>query len=342
MAQLPPQNQEIIEKRKSRVKIISFVFGVLLFFVLISVPLTLVVLNTRQDIASQYTPVALNNDGEDSAPGVYPGKLVYSTDTQEIYILNPDGTNKQKIADGRSPLFSPDGQRIAYLTDSGQFADHGAGSVPQVAIRSQKLDGSDKQDYCLADGNTRLELIGWSPRGDTIVLRSNGSLIYLCQVATHTLTPAKAANGDAYLVYDWTPDQGQVLWEANSQDFNLFFGVPDKTGGLVKLTDSQNRYAQGTPPLYASARISPDGKSIAVAGSQVFILSVPGQKSLYEGHSFIKNSRPYRLVWSPDSRAVAVGNSTNTSITIIDLSTGKLSRIVKDTEELVSFDWSRQ
>jgi hypothetical protein len=79
-----------------------------------------------------------------------------------------------------------------------------------------------------------------------------------------------------------------------------------------------------------------------VAGSQVFILSVPGQKSLYEGHSFIKNSRPYRLVWSPDSRAVAVGNSTNTSITIIDLPTGKLSRIVKDTEELVSFDWSRQ
>ncbi|MBN9391901.1 MAG: PD40 domain-containing protein [Chloroflexi bacterium] len=342
MAELPPQNQEIVEKRKSRFKIIAFVFGVLLFFVLISVPLTLVVLNTRQDIAAQYTPVALNSEGEDSAPGVYPGKLVYSTDTQEIYILNPDGTNKQKIADGRSPLFSPDGQRIAYLVDSGQYADHGSGSVPQVAIRSQKLDGSDKQDYCLADGNTRLELIGWSPKGDSIVLRSNGSLIYLCQLATRTLTQAKTPNGDAYLVYDWTPDQAKVLWEANSQDFNLFFGIPDQGGGPIKLTDSQNRYAQGTPPLYASARISPDGKSVAVAGSQVFILSVPGQKSLYEGHSFIKNSRPYRLVWSPDSRAVAVGNSTNTSITIIDLPTGKLSRIVKDTEELVSFDWSRQ
>ena len=342
MAELPPQNQDIAEKRKSRVKVVAFVFGVLLFFVLISVPLTLVVLNTRQDIAAQYTPVALNNDGEDAPPGIYPGKLVYSTDTQEIYILNPDGTNKQKIADGRSPLFSPDGQRIAYLADSGKYADHGSGSVPQVAIRSQKLDGSDRQDYCLADGNTRLELIGWSPKGDEIVLRSNGSLIYLCQVATHTLTQAKTTNGDAYLVYDWTPDQGQVLWEANSQDFNLFFGIPDKSAGLVKLTDSQNRYAQGTPPLYASARISPDGKSIAVAGSQVFVLSAPGQKSPFEGHNFIKNSRPYRLAWSPDSRAIAVGNSTNTSITIIDLPTGKLSRIVKDTEELVSFDWSRQ
>ncbi len=347
MTELPPKTHkkpDVVETRKSRVKLIAFVFGVLFFFLLISIPLALVVLNTRQEIASQYTPAALNpgGDGSNTTPGKYPGKLVYSTDTQEIYMLDPDGANKKKIADGRSPLFSPDGQRIAYLADSGQVADHGAGSVPQVAIRTQKLDGSDRQDYCMADGNTRLELIGWSPKGDTIVLRSNGSAIYLCQVATRTLSQVKTTNGDAFLVFDWTPEQSQMLWEADSQDFNLFFGIPDKTAGLVKLTNSQNRYAQGTPPLYASARISPDGKSVAVAGSTVFILSVPGRKSPFEGHSFIKNSRPYRLAWSPDSRAVAVGNSTNTSITIIDLPTGNLTRIVKDTEELVSFDWSRQ
>lgn len=338
------KKQDVVETRKSQVRLVAFVFGVLLFFVIISIPLTLVVLNTRQQIASQYTPVALNSneEGSDPAPGKYPGKLVYSTDTQEIYILNPDGTNKQKIADGRSPLFSPDGQRIAYLTDSGQVADHGSGSVPQVAIRSQKLDGSDRQDYCLADGNTRLELISWSPKGDTIVLRSNGSAIYLCEITSHNLIKGVSSVGDAYLVYDWMPDQSQALWEANSSDFNLYFGDPTIYQGLTKLTNSQDRYAQGTPPLYASARISPDGKSVAVAGSSVFILSVPGQKSPFEGHSFTKNSRPYKLVWSPDSRAVAVGNSTNTSITIIDLPTGNLSRVVKDTEELVSFDWSRQ
>ncbi len=344
MPVLPKKTQDTTETRKSRVKLIIFIFGVLLFFVVISIPLTFVVLNTRQQIASQYTPVALSGE-EDSSEvltGKYPGKLVYSTSTFEIYLLNPDGTGKQKLTDGRSPLFSPDGQRIAYLADSGKSVDRATGSVPQVAIRSQKLNGTDRQDYCLADGNARLELLSWSPKGDNIVLRSNASAIYLCQVATHSLTQAKTTTGDAFLVYDWMPDQRQVLWEANSQDFNLYLGVPDSAAGLVKLTNSQDRYAQGTPPLYASARISPDGKSVAVAGATVFLLSVPGQKSPYEGHIFNKNSRPYRLAWSPDSRAVAVGNSTNTSITIIDLPTGKLSRIVKDTEELVSFDWSRQ
>lgn len=344
MSKTVEQNPDTTESTRSRLKLLIFVFGVLLFFVIISVPLTLVVLNTRQQIAGQYTPVALNPGqvGSEAAPGKYPGKIVYSTTTFEILMLNPDGSGKQKIADGRSPIFSPDGQRIAYLTNAGQSVERSSGLVPQVAIRSQKLDGSDRQDYCLADGNSRLELSGWSPKGDYIVLRSNATAIYLCQLATHTLSPVKTTTGDAFLVYDWTPDQRQVLWEANSQDLNLYFGSPDSADGLVKLTNSQNRYAQGTPPLYASARISPDGKTVAVAGSNVFFLSVPGQKSPYEGHDFNKNSRPYRLAWSPDSRAVAVGNSTNTSITILDLTTGQLSRIVKDTEELVSLDWSRQ
>jgi Tol biopolymer transport system component len=349
MSKTVEKNPGAAESTRSRVKLLIFVFGVLLFFVLISVPLTLVVLNTRQQIDGLYTPVALNpGQGQEGAgagaeaAGKYPGKIIYSTTTFEIFMLNPDGTDRQKIADGRSPVFSPDGQRIAYLADTGKSADRPEGSVPQVAIRSQKLDGSDRQDYCLADGNTRLELTGWSPKGDYIVLRSNATAIYLCQLATHTLTPAKTTTGDAFLVYDWTADQSQVLWEANSSDFNLYFGSPDKAAGLVKLTDSQDRYAQGTPPLYASARISPDGKTVAVAGSTVFFLSVPGQQSPFAGHSFNKNSRPYRLAWSPDSRAVAVGNSTNTSITILDLATGQLSRIAKDTEELVSLDWSRQ
>jgi WD40 repeat protein len=345
MAKFPKKKpgQNTTEPGKGRTKLIFFVFGVLLFFVAISVPLTFIVINTRQQIAAQYTPVALDSgEGSEALPGKYPGKIVYSNAKAEIILLNPDGTGKQKFADGRSPLFSPDGQRIAYLAAGGQTAQRGSTAVAQVAIRSQKLDGTDSQDYCMADGSSQLELLNWSPKGDYIVMRSNATALFLCQVATHTLTPVKTAVGDAMLLYDWTPDQRQGLWEANSHDFNLYFGEPDKAASVVKLTNSQDRYAQGTPPLYFSARISPDGKSVAVAGASVFFLSVPGQKSPFEGHVFNRNSRPYRLVWSPDSRAIAVGNSTNTSITIIDLPTGNLSRIVRDAEQFVSLDWSRQ
>src|SRR5918911_520015 len=101
MPEISEKKEETTETRKSRLKLVVFIFGVLLFFALISVPLTLIVINTRQQIAAQYTPVALDGD-ETALPGKYPGKLVYSTDTQEIFILNPDGTGKQKLADGRS------------------------------------------------------------------------------------------------------------------------------------------------------------------------------------------------------------------------------------------------
>ncbi len=45
----------------------------------------------------------------------YPGKLVYVDPNKQIFTINSDGTNRTKIAEGSTPLFSPDGKQVAFI-----------------------------------------------------------------------------------------------------------------------------------------------------------------------------------------------------------------------------------
>jgi|GEM_PF-2506599 len=282
------------------------------------------------------------------------GKIAYNTfdpnDLPEIYVINPDGTGKVRIAQGRSPLFSPDGKQVAFLTRLDKVEP---GGWRKVGIYTANLDGSDKKLYCSGSGNAQLDLVRWSPRNRYIIM--NGSeigpgMLLFCNLADGKYTPVFSdKSGAISKVFDWTPDGENALWQAGEDyhDLNLYYGNPDKGGkDAIQLTNNQNRHTDKLPQglqifsYYFFARFSPDGKTIAVGGTKIFFISTPGQKSPLEGKVIEGiGSSLTGLAWSPDGKAVAYSDWDSKAVKIVDMDSGKVT-----TLENTGFlgDWTRQ
>ncbi|NWJ97824.1 MAG: PD40 domain-containing protein [Chloroflexi bacterium] len=241
------------------------------------------------------------------ARGPYTGKIVYDTADGQIFVVNPDGSGQRKVADGRWPLFSPDGTRVAFLTSAsipGDDIGH------KVIINSVKLDGSDHQELCSWGTSAATSIRRWSSLGRFIVVNSTQQgpgWSYLCNVADKKLGgEIKTSQGGVAGAYDWTPDGNYAVWQASKDtNYQLYFGDPDKAGsGAVLLQPKvDSRYSSGGFSYYGEIRISPDGHTIAVGGTSLNFLSVPGYNSPLEGQTF-RGAAPISLAWSPDGRAL--------------------------------------
>ena len=96
------------------------------------------------------------------------GHVVHNLDiTYEIYVMDADGQNKQRLTDNRNndwePSWSPDGQRIAFASDR-------KGDISNFDIYVMDADGGNQQKLTTHrawDGSP-----SWSPDGQRIVFRS--------------------------------------------------------------------------------------------------------------------------------------------------------------------------
>ncbi len=280
------------------------------------------------------------------------GKIVFQTgprDKPEIAIMNPDGSGRRKVADGRSPIFSADGQRIAFLAVVSAASQ--TNPLGKVAIRSVKLDGSDPQDLCLSDANAQLDLVAWSPDGNTVMMdggQAPPSIVFACDVASHNLAPAFATTPQrAYQAWAWTPDGKHAVWQTGplSGDLNMVYGDPAQNGAnATPVTTGQNRLDLGPLQLYSAARVSPDGKTLALAGSNVSFVNMPGQQSPLQGKTvdaYAGLQRNFftsdRLAWSPDGKSLLV--TSGQTIKLVDVATGTVKTLMQDGGPA---DWSHQ
>jgi Tol biopolymer transport system component len=257
------------------------------------------------------------------------------------------------VTNGFSPLFSPDGQRIAYLTRT-----EGSPLESRLTVNAINLDGTAHQKLCETSGNADAKLIRWSPRNRFIALtltqQDGPGTLYLCNVVDGTLNKGiTTSQGAVAGVYDWTPDGNNAVWQAGKgKDFNLYYGDPDQGGnGAVALTKGQHRATSeiNNFQYYPVARISPDGKTLAIGGANLFFLALPGQSSRLDGQNY-SGAQVQSLAWSPDGRAVVTLalepalEKPVAVITIHDVSGQPLSAdpLVLDENIGTSVDWSRQ
>ncbi len=266
-------------------------------------------------------------------PSTGGGGIVYEGANQTIWRARADGSGAVQIGQGRSPLWAPDGSRIAFLAVVA--SDGGPNDpFPQVAIRTVDLDGGAPQDYCRGDGNAQIDLVSWSPDGQVIALNAGQSppgALYLCHLSTNTLDPAlHLQQGAATRVLAWTPDGSAAVWEAgNAQgDYDLYYGDPAQGGaGAQRLTQGQYRSTDGPPAVYLDARFSPDGRTLAVAGTRVFFLSAPGQDSTLAGTALDGFTRPARLAWSPDGGHLLVWDNAARTVSVVSLADGAVTAL---------------
>jgi len=131
--------------------------------------------------AGQLDVFVANADGSDahvvsqvpfSAPTKFPpvwsprgDRLVHAAADDGIWVVAADGSNQERIADGWSPAWSPDGQWIAFRSDVS----------PNAQLQVIHPDGSGIQTLATADPNSdAFATIRWTPDGTRVVFHRDG------------------------------------------------------------------------------------------------------------------------------------------------------------------------
>jgi Tol biopolymer transport system component len=177
----------------------------------------------------------------------------YKIITNEICVMNADGTGFQRLTDDPAnkdtPSFSPNGEEIAYSTEPDGSEDH------QIFLI--KSDGSRTRQ--ITDGNGHSYCPDWSPDGAQIAFnRYNSSYttsdIFIIDIGSG-IEIQLTSNSGVNTMPDWFPGGDSLLFLSSR-------------GGTYRLyimnSDGTNQHAIGDPAMETTGgRVSPDGTKIA-------------------------------------------------------------------------------
>ena len=152
-------------------------------------------------------------------------RVVFAADGGGLYGVDAEGGQPVRIADeGEAPTFSPDGTRIAYLSETGQEGhEH---------VWVANADGTDAREILteevLAMGMGKLT---WSPTGDRIAMENQQE----GNVAIYAFAPdgsdfTKVITGG--FNHSWSPDGSQIA-----------YGLPGRDGLWIADADGSNARA---------------------------------------------------------------------------------------------------
>ncbi len=188
--------------------------------------------------------------------------------SQALYIMNADGSNLRRLTSGGNGYddnladFSPDGSKIAFISDRNQP------NIPECRVRAiggfhcnwqiyvMNADGSDQQPITSnPSANVYPE---YSPDGTEILFastRSGASALYTMNTdgsGVRKLTADSLGAGDA----NWSPDGSKIVfsWQFEANDNEIYTINADGTG-ITQLT------SYGDHPTLEPG-YSPDGTKI--------------------------------------------------------------------------------
>ncbi len=244
---------------------------------------------TTKPAVTTTAPVQVTAPGATPAaptgPAKLPGKIVFESFSR-IYLINPDGTGLKNLAGGHSPVFSPDGKRVAFISDD------------DSDINSVDLNGGALQYHCPTEGHPA-RVVRRSPSGKYVAVDSQNddaqgtSEIRLCDMTYKGIGALQTVIRDsnpAKVVFDWSLDEKYILWQSapyapNYEPvFDLWYSKPE-TGiqQWLPVTDGQYKTELSEGKMYIGARISPTNKTVAVVDTRIFSTSTPGYTSSYNG-----------------------------------------------------------
>jgi dipeptidyl aminopeptidase/acylaminoacyl peptidase len=162
-----------------------------------------------------------------------------------LYIMNTDGSRLRKLTDGSSPIWSPDGSRIA-------FTHRGEPSGTQIFVRWMDAEGALTQITRLSENPTD---ITWTPDGKSIVFRQlmPESKSWGVEGRVNALKPRNATWTQAPRIVErlnYRRDRTGFIGDGNEH----LFIVPAEGGSARQITSGA--FDHGAPEF------TPDGRTI--------------------------------------------------------------------------------
>jgi serine/threonine-protein kinase len=217
----------------------------------------------------------------------------------EIYVMNPDGTDQQRLThhDGidNQPAWSPDGRRIAFSRMDGGGVD----------IFVMKADGTEPTRLT---NQTAAGLMAhsptWSPDGKRIAfqtfLRPDVYVINVDGTGLTNLTNQPRADASP----DWSPDGRKIAFTSNRDGRQDIYVMNADGTDPVRLT--LNAKADTTPRWNPRPDWSPDGRKIAFASDrdgdpEIYVMNADGTEVTRLTFNPGEDASPS---WSPDGRRI--------------------------------------
>lgn len=239
------------------------------------------------------------------------GKIAFTfapnVETTQIAVMNEDGTNQVNLTvaqtGNRNPAFSPDGTKIAFVTETVEPGDPPfSGSHARIYIMD--ADGQNRHRFFagnLISGMQQETDPAWSPDGtriafigQTVVDGLSSYDVYVAQ-ADGLSAPVNVTNLGGVSIFSdqiaWSPD-GLKLAFHTGRDIQVVNA--DGSGGLVNLTNTPN--SDESDPAW-----SPDGKRIAYSSNNfkdntldgIYVMDADGQNQTF------LNTSGYQPTWKP-------------------------------------------
>jgi Tol biopolymer transport system component/lysophospholipase L1-like esterase len=255
--------------------------------------------------------------GSESASRNY-GRIVFISDREglgSVFTMAANGTDVRRVTDppvnaDRSPVWSPDGSRIAFVYE---FGDSGGialvnpdGSGWKALTRNEAGDLNYRQD----------DEPSWSPDGTKIAFTgSQGGEggqytrdVYVVSIGTGSvsnLTEDVAMNASNP---DWSPDGSQMVFEGSDAGGNGLF-VMGASGGSPRSITTFDPYGYDLNPAW-----SPDGRHIAFeymsGGTRSSIRVIDRDGDVVS--TFTKSRWNRSPSWSPDGTRLVFESTVNT------------------------------
>jgi TolB protein len=292
-----------------------------------------------------------------ASPALGANLIAYVDGNGDLYVIQPDGTNRRKLASGEMiqritfptqslqaggnfyswPVWSPNGHRLAcFHVTSGE-----TGSINGLYIFDVL---SFQVLHAYQEPGLQPIYAYWAPHGEylAVLLGGQGALSLGLWPIAGDQRPKTVAQGVPFY-FDWRADAQALLIHTGSD--------PEAPAGhsvsLLNITSGERQLVSRAPASFGPHSWSADGKWLAYgdntkAGEQATLMIATGEGGAAKSFGMLPEKMA--MSWSPTQPLLAVATSSFVGdplleeLRLIEVPSGKTRTIVKDN--FAAYFWS--